>query len=294
MKRKAGILLFMAAVLLQPGAAETVRILYTGSFNGNLDGCECLAVPRSGLVSSAVFLRQRDPEGSVLVDLGDFMDSFPDDLLHRNFLAAMGDLSYDFLIPGDQEFIEGPDFPGWSGNSPAFLSGNLLIRGDYPARKAAVVVRRGIRIGLASLTGPEAFGSGPGDFPSGISLEAVPAAAEKLKALLVAEKADVKILLYHGGGEEARRLFGDTSWDAVLYAHGQELVSEVRGSRFIGSPGENGNRVGILSLTWEDGRLRSADNRFLLFRYREDPMDESLYRMIRLYRKEMSHRLKND
>ena len=277
-------------------AQTEIKIYYTASFNGNLDGCLCAAVPRSGLVTSAVLLRQRDRDSSLLLDLGDFMDPFPDDLLYGYFLESFRDLQYDLLVPGEQEFAEGPDFLAAAAADYPVVSGNLWINGKSAGSSDhSLFLRRGIKIGVASLTGKEAFIDRWEGIPANVEIQDPFTAAHRLFAGLTDARAAVRILLYHGGRGEALDLLAQDPWDIVLYAHEGELeFLRTPSGQIAASPGENGNRAGILVLRFLDGKLVSLENSFQLFHYRDDPMDEEIFRRISLYKKEMRSRLLNE
>jgi len=100
-------------LLLVPIASvqgETLRIYYSASLNGNIDGCNCDMAPTAGLVKRAAFLRSREaPEPSLLLDAGDIFDAFPDEELAHNILEVYRELGYDFIAVGDQELSNGLD-----------------------------------------------------------------------------------------------------------------------------------------------------------------------------------------
>ncbi|MCK5568093.1 MAG: hypothetical protein KAJ15_00140, partial [Spirochaetes bacterium] len=61
---------------------SSIKIMYTSSLNGNLDGCPCRTDPKAGLVKRAAFLRSiTDRSDVILVDTGDILDSYPDEPL---------------------------------------------------------------------------------------------------------------------------------------------------------------------------------------------------------------------
>jgi len=92
------------------GKNSSLRIIYSSSLNGNLDGCTCSMNPRAGLVTRAAYLRAlKDRDQSLLLDAGNIFDSFPDELLAIEILEAYRELGYQAIAIGDHEFSLGAD-----------------------------------------------------------------------------------------------------------------------------------------------------------------------------------------
>ena len=289
------IVMMMVSGVQASGTAggKNLEILFTSSINGNLDGCECHAVPRAGMVSSAVYLRDRDRENTVLVDLGDFMDVYPDRLLAENILEVFGELNYDLLNPGDQEFTEGIEYLLEKRADYPMLSNNMIINGENFSDAPVIIEKLGIKLGFASIIDPRVFFFHPAEVKDAIELEDVNHASKRLFSDL--SEADVRVLMYHGPSENAEMIFNDDEWDVVLFAHDQQLYEDRDGrKRFIASPGDNGNRVGIITLVFDEHGLNRIDGDFIYFDYMKDPRDRLVKRRIDLYQKEMIERLQGD
>ncbi len=288
------LIIFFGTVSLWAG--EQIDIYYTSSINGNLDGCECHAVPRAGMVSSAYFLRERNPDDSILIDLGDFLDVYPDSLLADNIYQVFDELDYDVLSLGDQEFTEGIDFLLEKRGIYPLMSNNLTINGEPFSPQPMIFEKNGKKIGIAGIIDSRVFYFHSGVVKEAISLESITESSERLHGELEEEGADAFVLLFHGSAEKARELFSsDDSWDALLFAHDQSLYEESDGAdRFIASPGDNGNRVGILSLHFKNDSVEKINNEFVYFEYLTDPMDLEVKRRIDLYTKDMISRLQDD
>ena len=102
--------LFFPILFIYPIAKkeEIIKILYTTSLNGNLDGCECKVASRAGLVKRASYLRSLTDRGNIiLVDVGDILSARPDELLANEILETYREIGYDVIGVGDQEFSNG-------------------------------------------------------------------------------------------------------------------------------------------------------------------------------------------
>ena len=294
--KKTLLLLAVLAVLpaLQSFADTEISIYYTASLNGNLIGCECKGVPKAGLSTTATFLRGLDPESSIILDLGDYNDARSDELLANKLTDLYKELSYDAVSLGDQELGSGIDFFKQVSGKLDFISDNIKIDGKALNPEPLVIEKEGIKIGIASVIDPDVFFFYPADIKDRIEIsEPAETAKASLKAL---DEAGVhyRLLLFHGNLEKAKTLYaGQTRWDAVLSAHDQTLFEQVDGKRIIASPGEEGNRVGHLSLSFRFKRLSGISNDMRYFKYAEDPEDPGVLNAFEDYKKELIENLKN-
>lgn len=293
MKRLYLILILIFFTLFGLGAKE-ITILYTSSLNGNLDGCECKSAPKGGLVSSAVLLRQMAEE-ALYFDLGDSLDVYPDRDLSSIILTSYKDLGIDVSALGDQEFTEGvdwlleQDFP--------YLAGNLQVDSKPFGSEYIILEFDGIEIGVVSVTDPGTFFFADQAIKDRVTINDPAVFAAEAWELLDDEGVDVSILLFHGSADKAEVIFDDLhGYDIVLAGHDQRLIerSTEGDKRFFGSPGENGNRVGILKINVWGGRVRDIENSFRFFDYYNDPRDPVIVRSLDRYKRAMIDRLKND
>ncbi|MBI9103435.1 MAG: hypothetical protein JEY99_13540 [Spirochaetales bacterium] len=294
----ASALIFISVLFLwsQPDEENKVDIFFTSSINGNLDGCECVAVPRAGLVSTGVYLRQRDLSDSILVDLGDFMDVYPDDLLADNIFHVFSELNYDLLSLGDQEFTEGLDYLLEKAELYPFINNSLRINGSLISDSPVIIEREGRRIGFASIIDPQVFYFHPANIKEALVVEDINEASDRLLSELDNMDTQARVLLFHGPSNKAEALFqDDEAWDFVLFAHDQKLHQENDGgNRYIASPGDNGNRVGRATIYFDGDNVERIDGDFIYFDYMEDPRDPVIKKRLDLYKKEMIARLQGD
>jgi len=280
---------FLSGLLIFP---QSLEIFYTASLNGNLDGCDCKAVPRAGLVRTASFIRQRDPS-SLFFDLGDSFDVYPDEHLHTAIQSAYLSLHLDGAALGDQDFIEGVD---WIKNSShPYLAHNLRIDGDEVSPQFKRFSTAGIEVGVGAVIDPGVFYFSADKIKERLIIADPIATAMALLQDMDTAGIDVKVLLYHGSLERARDIMTtQTGWDIILVGHEQRLESQISadGRRFLGSPGDNGNRVGVVKITVAEGRIESLHSRFSHFSYWEDPKDPHINGILEEYRRSLLERLR--
>lgn len=272
------------------GREQTLHVYYTSSLNGNLDGCTCGSEPKAGLVKRAAFLRGRHRADSILLDTGDILDTTPDLELSAAVLSIYQELGYDAVGVGDQELADGGvALKGYTGEYP-LISHNLALLStgsDQPLTAAPLTLSRGrLAIRIIALLDPQVFALYPRSLRSQIAVTPPAEALERLVAVPVASKDEtaalLTILIYHGPVEAAAALVaGRTDIDLVVVGHEQRLVHPQKaGAAIIVSPGEQGNRVGVLDLVYRDGRIAGYSHVFRLFDYRKDPDDAGVRRRI--------------
>ncbi len=310
--RLAGLpLLLLLAPLPLRGFAEEGRILtlyYTASLNGNLDGCACKGQPRAGLAARAAWLNRLPREErlrSLRIDAGDLLDPSPDPLLAGQIFAAYGELGYDAIAVGEADLASGGQEPADGveallarrGSSP-LLANNLIVCPDearclFFSPDPLRFDRGGVRVGLFALVDPQVLALFPPGLQAGLKVQPPEAVARAMVARLRESEAELVVLLYHGPVERAEELARRVEGiQVVIVGHEQRLVEprRVKGAVLV-SPGEEGNRVGVLRLTLgRDGRL-SFSHEFRLFRFGVDPVDPGVQERIERYRRALRARL---
>jgi 2',3'-cyclic-nucleotide 2'-phosphodiesterase/3'-nucleotidase len=295
----------LPAALLLGGALAwpqaSLAILYTSSLNGNLDGCECRGNPRAGLVKRAAWLR-RAPEAvdALLLDCGDLLDVDPDDLLAGAILDTYAELGYAAVAVGDQELSVGIRRLLEYRERCPLLASNLLLCPDdstcvFFSPEPRVMQRAGVRVGVFAVIDPQVFLLYPPELTARVKVSDPAAAAEV--AVQALRQAQVKIVvgLYHGPYENALALTRTVEGiDVLLVGHDQRLVDAWRsGTTIVASPGEEGNRVGILNLTIDRRGRIDFENRFRLLRWQTDPDDPAVRLRIEDYKARLRRRLDN-
>ena len=299
------LLLLLFAAAAPRGLAQELRrltIYYSSSLNGNLDGCECRSNPRAGLAARAAWLNSLPPgerQRSLRVDAGDLLDPAPDPQLAEEILGAYGELGYEAIAVGEQELAEGVEaLLARQGRFP-LLAHNLTLCPDenrclFFSPDPLLLERGGVRVGLLALVDPAVFTLSPPELRAKVKVQPPEAAARGLVARLREQGAElVVLLLWHGSLERAEALVREVGGIQVaVVGHEQRLVGPRRvGGTVLVSPGEEGNRVGVLRLSLERGGRLTYTHELRLFRYGADPADPGVRQRFERYRKQLRARL---
>ena len=280
------------------------QILYTASLNGNLDGCTCKSQPRAGLVTRAHFLRThfmrtRAAEDTVLVDAGDILDVAADDLLAAEILDAYWELGYDAVAVGDQEFSNGLEMLiAYRDRYPLFAHNLALCPTEdrclFFSTAPLILTRGGLQIGIFALTTEAVFRFADEAVKEGVKISSAQLAAEGMLERFVEDEVAVSVLLFHGHLEDARVLAEQVPGiDVIVVGHEQQLLEAERlGATVIVSPGEEGNRIGILTVSVAEDGTKRFKNDFKHFDYEGDPHDQALRQRIAHYQTQLKARLK--
>ncbi len=89
--------------------SNEIRILYTSSLNGNLDGCTCKVNPISGLVKRGYWIeeyRNKYPN-VIIVDTGDSISDAADIRKAKAIFESFSLLKYDAYLVGESDFSIG-------------------------------------------------------------------------------------------------------------------------------------------------------------------------------------------
>jgi 2',3'-cyclic-nucleotide 2'-phosphodiesterase (5'-nucleotidase family) len=113
LKLKSVILVLIFFSILSYGLyAEDIYIIYTANINGMIENCGCGVNPLGGIgrVKSLIDRFRKEYKRVVVIDGGDYFNSYPFQRLNDSMLASLELLNYDCLVPGDQAFVEGEPF----------------------------------------------------------------------------------------------------------------------------------------------------------------------------------------
>ncbi len=92
--------------------AAPAYLIYTSNINGFLQNCGCGSEPLGGIGRIKHFIdtfKTKHPN-VLLIDGGDYFNSYPFPGLDEAMSQVLKLMSYDVLVPGDQEFVEGEQF----------------------------------------------------------------------------------------------------------------------------------------------------------------------------------------
>jgi 2',3'-cyclic-nucleotide 2'-phosphodiesterase (5'-nucleotidase family) len=301
-RRPAAALRWLAAALLCLAAAtpaSALTVLYSASLNGNLDGCECKGTPRAGLAARAAWLKNYPlREAALVVDAGDILAADPDPELACEVLEAYAELGYDAVAVGDQEFSCGvPLLASWRGRFPLRAHNLVLCQEDrciYFDQEPLVLDKGGEKVGLLALLDPQVFALYPVKLRDSLKVAPPAQAAAPLVSALRARAVDWVVVLYHGRIEEAERLARQVPGiDLLVVGHEQRLVEprRVNGALLV-SPGEEGNRLGLLTLRRDARQRVRSTHEFRYFRFQLDPRDPDILARLERYRQKLRDALK--
>jgi len=281
---------------------NSLRIIYSSSLNGNLDGCTCSTNPRAGLVTRAAYLRTLEDRNRVLLmDAGNIFDRHPDELLAKEILEVYRELGYQAIAVGDREFSLGADALFELKRKFPLVSNNISVKPkirsaahEPPLSPAPLIIKKGShRIGVISLADPEVFDSLPEGTRNRIKIDSPETILKPLLSTFEQDAVDLTILLYHGLYDNAKKLLRDFKGiDVAILGHEELLIdAEMVGNSILVSPGRDGDRLGILDITLGKNGSKKFNNFFNSFDYELDQQDPSVMRRVERYRMKMRKRL---
>ena len=277
-------------VLAAPGASA-LTVLYTASLNGNLEGCTCRGRPRAGLAVRAAWLRSLPArETALLIDGGNVLAGSGNRALSREILEIYAELGYDAVAVGDLEIADGVDaltayrdrFGLISQNLALCISSHCLLFSPEPL----MLEKAGSKVGVFALLDPKALAAHPKEVTEDAKLIPPELVAGTLVNQLAGQGAEWIVVLYHGPVKQAERLARlIRGIHVIVVANEQRTVPPRKvGDTLIVSPGEEGNRIGVLSLSRDErGRVRFT-HRFQVLRYGSDAGDPEVLKRIRRLR----------
>lgn len=283
------LLIFMG---LMTSCARKVDVYYTASLNGNLLGCDCWGYPEAGLDKRAWYLAENPlPEGALLLDAGNILDTGRAPYLAGLILKTYAELGYQAVAVGTHELADGLEvLVDRSGptSQVQFLAHNLEIRDDVdsPARPLSfepfIHDSEDNRFAVVTLVDPEWFAPYLGLYEGRMSVADPAKILKNMSVEAAAAGAEVVILLAHGSESWIRSLMDDVSASglyeipvaAVILAGEEKLLEDkLPGGIPLLSPGEEGNRLGVLKLKLRGNRRPGWKNKFIEFHYL-GPWDE--------------------
>jgi 2',3'-cyclic-nucleotide 2'-phosphodiesterase (5'-nucleotidase family) len=293
---------------------DTITLVYTASLNGHLDGCNCEASPKAGLVKMAYFLDTINDSGAiVLVDGGDLFDYYPDKVLSSFILEAYERVDYDVINIGEREFVNGiptlieykQSYPFFSNNiafssrpdeeeeaSPQSFWG--IFQGPPVPDSPLIITRSGVRVGVLAVTEKGILAEMNVVESDTVTVFDPVEAARSASREVRDAGVDIVILLYHGYYQEARTLVEEVSGiDVVVVAHeGRRIYGERKGDAIFVSPGKYGNVAGVLKIQLSGEQKLIFENRFESLFYGSDPDHPFVRKLIEEYRQELQSQIK--
>jgi len=263
------VLLLILAPLIE-GQNATLKILYTGNLNAALDDCRCGGDLVGGLTRIATEIEKyrRKYPNLLLLDAGDYLNSYPDPSLNLLFLKFLQKMNYTALNLGDQEFVEGPEFLAQyfstHPNPPKMISSNIHPARVKPffAAKIAAKSANDARVLIWGFTSPRAFDFIP---PRHLRFTSVDKFLVGLPES-VRRSPDLKIVLFHGKWSAAEVMAKKFSFlNIIIIAHNQHRRAEIVGRTLLAEPGMEGEYLGLITAVREN-RNWKLENKFIPIR----------------------------
>jgi 2',3'-cyclic-nucleotide 2'-phosphodiesterase (5'-nucleotidase family) len=270
-------------------------IIYSASLNGNLDGCMCQSHPRAGLVKRAFYLRLLHSapdkrENYLLVDAGDILAAVPDETLAKTILDTYRELRYDAIAVGEQECAGSPEaLAGYKQDYPLFAHNLALCltpeQCQFFSPEFPVFYKAGLKIGLLALIDPAVFTLTAQELKQQVKIQDPVDVARCASVYFKEQGVELILLLYHGAVCSARELVKQVpEIDLVILGHEHLLLEgEQVGKTRLFSPGEEGNRLGELTVTCGKRQIKVVKNVWRLFHYQDDPDDQAVRQYISAY-----------
>lgn len=273
-----------------PDLRTDLTLMYTASLKGNLDGCSCVKIRRAGLVKRAYYLRSLAGTGNMLlVDAGDLLEPKKGDKLRSEYiLQTYRELKYDAIGLGDNELAGGvleyrERYPFVANNLKFFFnSGGSLVNNE-----PLILTKGKYRIGIFAVLEPQFKSAAPVAELMSQTFQITPVAetVQKIVPLLKARKTHLIVLLYHGFYDNAVKLAKSVPGiDLIVLGHEEKLIDLQMIERTgLVSPGEEGNRIGILKISLAGRQVTFQKNQFRMFHYETDPDDPIVRKLIDKY-----------
>ncbi len=224
-------------------AAAAQYILYTANINATLQNCGCGKMPLGGLDRIKTFVdsfRTENPN-TILIDGGDFFNSYSYPELNQSVLESLVLMEYDLFVPGEHAFVEG---------SPFFIDISRCLAGRIILSNVNWRYNRGFLesyhrtdLNLIAVLNSKCF-----DYialPEQFELSALPDST-------IGNNRDgsYTILVYHGTIDTiSDQILNFARPDIILLAHDQYLgETDIAGIRTIGI-GKDGEHIAVIKLT---------------------------------------------
>jgi 2',3'-cyclic-nucleotide 2'-phosphodiesterase (5'-nucleotidase family) len=278
-----------------PASGADLIIIYSNNTNGILENCQCPDHAYGALEKRATVIDsfRTKYQNVLLLDAGDILDIRQNTLLHSSIVHAYEILKYDALTCGDQDFVEGPEFFKKLEDHPhlPLVSTNILRGRDVIGQEYIIKTFGRLRIGITGTIHPGFYRYlNIESQKSFIFIEQISALRKILGELR--SKCDYLILLSHSGYENDLKLAEQfPQIDLIVGGHSQTLLSEEekRGFTCIVQAGENGYRLGILSLRFEENKLVECKNKLILLDS-ETGNNPRMMELIQSYHQELSEK----
>jgi 2',3'-cyclic-nucleotide 2'-phosphodiesterase (5'-nucleotidase family) len=273
--KKAFLILTILINLSQSAYAEDIYILYTSNTNGMIENCGCGADPLGGIARVKSFIDQFRQEHLhvFVIDGGDYFNSYPFPELNEAMFSAFILMHYDFIVPGDQAFVEGEDF---FSKYVSNLGERLILTNARSGFETEMIKKYGsYQIQIYGYLSPYVFDFIPEpEFPSLTNfVEAKPEPAEF---------KEFQIAVIHGYRSNAEQFAVENpSVRLILLGHDQRKgIWEKNQATIIGN-GKDSEYISVIKLAPENNWNISVEQQKI---HEDLPEDKQIVRIIESYK----------
>jgi 2',3'-cyclic-nucleotide 2'-phosphodiesterase (5'-nucleotidase family) len=252
------------------GSATEVVIIHSNNSNGLLENCQCPEHAYGALEKRAFLVDSihKKEKNVLLVESGDILDIIDQSLLHSYMLRAYSLMKYDAWVPGDQDFVEGPNFfkTQLMAALGTLLNTNIIHQEKLMGQKYLIKKFGTITIGITGTFNPNFHNYLDKKSRSHFEFKSQEDGLEEVLDELSAQ-CDYIILLSHSGMEQDKFLAGQfPAINLIIGGHSQILTEkpERSGKTYIVQSGESGYRLGIIRLRFKENQMISFLNKFIL------------------------------
>jgi len=223
-------------------------LLVTGGTNGMMETCNCSGPMPGGLARrSGLACSYRAAFDSVfLLDTGDVFWIEPADIRNGYVLQGYGQIGYDAVVLGDQEWASEDLGPLLSRADISYLASNVNPSGlaPRPGVKPVVVREFGeVKLAVLSYVAPEAFRFTVGKVIERLTLTSAADLAKRVATLQ--RGGHVVVVVAHGEVEQVEQIAAGSGADLVIRGHttrcaealtrvGSTPVAKIGGYQYVG------------------------------------------------------------
>ena len=238
---------FFILLISLSSASGKAFLIYTANINGSIQNCNCGSNPLGGLDRLKSFIDEfkKNHLHTVVIDGGDYFNSYPFPELNSAMLSAIPLLNYDIMVPGENAFLE----PGLF--AKMLLSQNqdhiLISNAKNNEVKYRLFHVQNVKIYLWSYLSPDILSYAE-------NAEELVLDKFKIPAGITEKKGSVNVLIYHGAVNKLKDILSkNPEIDLVLAAHDQQKGTlEIAGKKVV-CTGRDGEVAAIIEIDINSG-----------------------------------------
>lgn len=240
------ILIYFLALVPHLSGAEPLYIIYTSNVNGALENCGCGDKPLGGIgkIKYISDTYKKIHANVLMIDGGDFFNNYPYKELNETMFKAYQQFDYDFVVPGDQIFIDGDSFYQ---RVLSVMKDKMIISNALNSQNNPIKAKYGpYSVSFTSILSPNSF-----DYiPKPASLELLDPAEYKIKYLV---NQSLNIVVYHGYLSEAKQFARQNmNIDILFIAHDEESGVWWEGDVCIVGNGKDSEAISVIEANYDN------------------------------------------